>query len=95
MAHSSIESCSDAVILRSTRLEGGKTYHIRYSVLEDLPDRTIIGRYAFAQIGRYDLLAVAEKSNAPKEARKGKSSSVRGTERSKTEIFRRLLWPSL
>jgi hypothetical protein len=75
MANGSIESCSDAVILRTTRMEDGKTYHIRCSVLEELPDRIIIGRSAFAQIGRYDLLAVAEKSNAPEEGKAREKAS--------------------
>ena len=64
MANGVVDSCRDAVILRMTKLDDGATYHIRFSVLDDLADRILIGRSAFAQIGRYDLLADAEKAGA-------------------------------
>ena len=75
MANGIIESCSDAVILRAIRVKDGKTYHIRCSVLEELPDRIILGRSAFAQIGRDDLLADAEKSNAAENGKAREEAS--------------------
>ncbi len=61
MANGVVECCSDGAIVRMTRVDDGAIYHVRCTVLNDLPDQLIIGR-SFARIGRYDLRADAEKA---------------------------------
>ena len=74
MANGSIESCSDPVILQDTRMEARLITSDYYYYIQ-LPDEIIIGRSAFAQIGRYDSFAVAEKSNAPEGGKARESAS--------------------